>query len=109
MIVASEAVGSGSTAYLYSFTSTGIGKTVYSSSSLINDFAIHENVLYVALEGGKVVKSDTGNTFSNAVVNLPPVRAIESYKSNLWIGTGTSNTSADGKIYYYSPYGTQHF
>ena len=103
LIVASEAVGSGSTAYLYSFTSTGIGKTVYSSSSLINDFAIHENVLYVALEGGKVVKSDTGNTFSNAVVNLPPVRAIESYKSNLWIGTGTSNTSADGKIYYYSP------
>jgi hypothetical protein len=103
LIVASDRVGSGTSAYLYSFNSSGIGRTVYSSASLINDFAIHENVLYVALEGGRIVKSDTGNTFSNAVVNLPPVRAIESYKSNLWIGTGTSNTSADGKIYFYSP------
>lgn len=62
----------------------------YTASSTVNDFAIHNNKLYVALEGGSILVSQDGASFEGPGVlsNLPPVKTLASFQNRLWIGTG---------------------
>jgi hypothetical protein len=101
LIAASSAIGN--TSYIYNINSSGVGTTIYSVASTINDFMVHDNKLYVALESGKVIRTTTGTTFTDAISGLSPVKALLSFGNKLWIGTGTSGTVyPDGKVYSYN-------
>lgn len=101
LIAASSAIGN--TSYIYNVNSSGVGTTIYSVASSINDFVVHDNKLYAALESGKVIRTTTGTTFTDAISGLSPVKALSSFASKLWIGTGTSGASfPDGKVYSYN-------
>ena len=101
LIAASSAIGN--TSYIYNINSSGVGTTIYSVASSINDFVVHDNKLYAALESGKVIRTTTGTTFTDAISGLSPVKALSSFASKLWIGTGTSGASfPDGKVYSYN-------
>lgn len=102
LMVGSAAIGQ--TSHIYLINSSGIGSTVYSVGSAINDFVVHNNVFYAALQMGKVIKSNTGTTFIDALTSLAPVNTLESYGDKLWIGTGVSGLAyPDGKVYSYDP------
>ena len=101
LIAASSAIGN--TSYIYNVNASGVGTTIYSVASTINDFMVHDNKLYAALESGKVIRTTTGTTFTDAVVGLAPVKALSSFSNRLWIGTGVSGASLpDGKVYSYN-------
>ncbi len=101
LIAASSAIGN--TSYIYNINSSGVGTTIYSVASTINDFMVHDNKLYAALESGKVIRTTTGTTFTDAISGLSPVKALSSFANKLWIGTGTSGTAyPDGKVYSYN-------
>ena len=100
LIATTSAIGN--TSYIYSINSSGVGTTVYSVATTINDLAIHDNKLYVALNSGKVLRTTTGITYSDLITNLPPVKSLLSFSNKLWIGTGTSGLDyPDGKVYSY--------
>lgn len=100
LIATTSAIGN--TSYIYAINSSGVGTTVYNTATIINDLVVHENKLYVALQSGKVIKSTTGTTFTNALTGLAPVKSLESFKNKLWVGTGVSGTShPDGSVYSY--------
>jgi hypothetical protein len=101
LIAASSAIGN--TSYIYNVNSSGVGTTIYTVASSVNDFIVHDNKLYAALESGKVIRTTTGTTFTDAVVGLSPVKALLSFANKLWIGTGISGASfPDGKVYSYN-------
>ena len=80
-----------------------MGTTIYTVASSVNGFIVHDNKLYAALESGKVIRTTTGTTFTDAVVGLSPVKALSSFANKLWIGTGISGVSfPDGKVYSYN-------
>ena len=101
LIAASSAIGN--TSYIYNVNSSGVGTTIYSVGSVINDFIVHDNKLYAALESGKVIRTTTGTTFTDAVTGLPPAKALLSFSNRLWIGTGVSGVAyPDGRVYSYN-------
>lgn len=100
LIVASAAIGN--TSYIYTINASGVGTTIYNVASVINDFAVHDNKLYAALQSGKVIRSTTGTTFTNALTGLPPVKNLLTFKNKLWVGTGVSGLDyPDGRVYSY--------
>lgn len=101
LIAASSAIGN--TSYIYNINSSGVGTTIYSVASTINDFIVHDNRLYAALESGKVIRTTTGTTFTDAITGLAPVKALLSFGNRLWVGTGLSGTAyPDGKVYSFN-------
>ena len=101
LIAASSAIGN--TSYIYNINSSGVGTTIYSVASTINDFIVHDNRLYAALESGKVIRTTTGTTFTDVITGLAPVKALLSFGNRLWVGTGLSGTAyPDGKVYSFN-------
>lgn len=101
LIAASSAIGN--TSYIYNVNSSGVGTTIYSVASTVNGFIVHDNKLYAALESGKVIRTTTGTTFTDAVTGLAPVKSLASFSNKLWIGTGVSGTTyPDGKVYSFN-------
>lgn len=101
LIAASSSIGN--TSYIYNINSSGVGTTIYSVASTINDFIVHDNRLYAALESGKVIRTTTGTTFTDAITGLAPVKALLSFGNRLWVGTGLSGTAyPDGKVYSFN-------
>lgn len=88
---------------LYTFSASGeliARKTITSGQEPILSIAVHKNVLYVGLENGQLLSSSDAKIYSTVSISTitAPIRAMISYRSKLWIGTGrdTDNLS---KIY----------
>jgi hypothetical protein len=88
---------------LYTFSASGTltsRKTITSGQEPILSIAVHKNVLYVGLENGQLLSSSDAKIYSTVPISTitAPIRALVSYRSKLWIGTGrdTDNLS---KIY----------
>jgi hypothetical protein len=89
---------------IYSVSASGLSTMVYdASSTVINDFAIYDNKLYVALESGDVIQSTTGISFTapSVLSNLPPVKTLGVFSGRLWIGTGLDIDNI-GHVYSYN-------
>jgi hypothetical protein len=91
----------GNKIYTFDPTSTA-SASEYTASSAVNDFVVHNNKLYVGLQGGSILVSQDGATFEapGALSNLPPVKALASFQNRLWIGTSL-DASNIGYIYSY--------
>lgn len=88
---------------LYTFSASGTltsRHTVSSTQEPILSICVHKNVLYVGLSNGTLLSSTNGKTYTTVAISTitAPIRALASYRSKLWIGTG-KDTDNLSKLY----------
>lgn len=88
---------------LYTFSASGTLESrhvVSSAQEPILSICVHKNILYVGLNNGSLLSSTNGRTYTTVAISTitAPIRALISYRSKLWIGTG-KDTDNLSKLY----------